>query len=55
MLLTVKFTHIHNYVFNQSHLKGSRMQPFFGNSRRSKSTLRGLSWLIPVFVLYTND
>lgn len=47
-LLTVKFTHIHNYVFNQSHLKASRMQPFFGSGRGSKSRLRGLSRLIPV-------
>lgn len=53
-LLTVKFTHIHNYVFNQSHLKASRMQPFFGNSRRSQSALKGLSRLIPVLALYTN-
>lgn len=53
-LLTVKFTHIHNYVFNQSHLKASRMQPFFGNGRRSKSTLKGLSGLIPVSARCTN-
>lgn len=54
-LLTVKFTHIHNYVFNQSHLKASRMQPFSGNGRRSTSTLRGLSGLIPAFALPAND
>lgn len=47
-LLTVKFTHIHNYVFNQSHLKATRMQPFFGSGRRSKSRLGGPSRLIPV-------
>lgn len=54
-LLTVKFTHIHNYVFNQSHLKASRMQPFFGSGRRSRSALRGLSRLTPVSALCTND
>lgn len=54
-LLTVKFTHIHNYVFNQSHLKASRIKPFLGNGRRSKSTLRGLSWLIPSSAICAND
>lgn len=54
-LLTVKFTHIHNYVFNQSHLKASRIKPFLGNGRRSKSTLRGLSWLIPFSAICAND
>lgn len=54
-LLTVKFTHIHNYVFNQSHLKAGRMQPFSGNGRRSASTLRGPSGLIPAFALPAND
>lgn len=53
-LLTVKFTHIHNYVFNQSHLKGSRMQPFFGSSRRSKSRVGGPSRL-PEWALHTPD
>lgn len=54
-LLTVKFTHIHNYVFNQSHLKASWMRAFFGSSRRSKSSLGGRSGLIPIEALDAND
>lgn len=46
-LLTVKFTHIHNYVFNQSRLRAGWLRAFSGTSRRSKSSLGGASGPLP--------
>lgn len=47
MLLTVKFTHIHNYVFNQSRLRAGWLRAFSGTGRRSKSSLGGASGPLP--------